>query len=501
VVLDLKFATETAANYHANFKSTTLVIARSRQEREMRHRPRSTLGILGLGAVVGFALIVAGSGSASAAAAATPIRHVVIVVQENRSTDNLFGAFRAQLPGADLAASGVASTGQVVPLTPIPLGDTYDLDHSHKAFVEMYDNGRMDGANLVYCAYPAPYQPCPAFPQFRYVNGADVMPYFDMARDYGFANRMFQTNQGPSYPAHQFLLAGTSQLTATSPLFAAENVTNAFETAGCAAPADQQVAVIGPGGQEEGYVFPCFEHLTLPDLLDRHAPPLSWRYYAPPGAGASVSIWDAPNSIRHLCHASHGECEGSIWTNGTMVLNPPQVLLDIAAQKLAAVSWVIPAALYSDHALTRQNGSGPSWVAAIVNALGKSPYWRGTAIFVTWDDWGGWYDHVVPPAPAGRAFGYYELGFRVPLLVISPYTPAGYISNEQHDFGSILRFVEHVFGLGRIPPGDFADARADDLADFFDFHAAPRQFVPIPAPLPPSYFINDKRPPLPPDDD
>jgi phospholipase C len=434
---------------------------------------------------------------AAAAATIAQIRHVVIVIQENRTPDNLFGAFRADLPRADLASSGVTSTGQVVPLTPIPLGDTYDLDHTHEAFTEMYDNGRMDGADLIECTASQTYQPCPSLPQFRYVDGADVTPYLEIARRYGFANRMFQTNQGPSFPAHQFLLAGTSQITATSALFAAENMVIVGEQAGCAAPADQRVAVIGPGGQEEGYVFPCFEHQTLPDLLDRHLPPISWRYYAP----SAGSIWTAPNAIRHLCRPSHANCEGRDWANGTIVLQPPQVLADIAANRLQSVSWVIPDGRYSDHPNYTQDGTGPSWVAAIVNAIGGSPYWNSTAILVTWDDWGGWYDHVAPPPPNRRSFGYYELGFRVPLLAISAYTPPGYISPIQHDFGSILRFVEVVFGLGRIPPGDFADARADDLADFFYFNAAPRPFASIPAPLPGRYFVNDKRPPTPPDND
>jgi phospholipase C len=234
----------------------------------------------------------------------------------------------------------------------------------------------------------------------------------------------------------------------------------------------------------------------LPDLLYRHLPPIPWRYYAP-NAG---SIWTAPNAIRHLCRPSHGNCEGANWSNGAIVLQPPQVLSDIAANRLSAVSWVIPDGRYSDHA-TANDGTGPSWVAAIVNAIGGSSCWSNTAILVTWDDWGGWYDHVAPPSPKGRPFGYYEFGFRVPLLVIAPYTPAGYVSPIQHDFGSILRFTENVFGLGRIPPGDFADARADDLADFFNFKAAPRPFPPIPAPLPGSFFISDKRPATPPDND
>jgi phospholipase C len=425
-----------------------------------------------------------------------PIRQVVIVVQENRTPDNLFGAFKQQLPAADLAAFGVASRGEVVPLTPVPLAHSYDLGHTHRDFVAMYDDGRMDGADLVTCSYTSRPGPCPNLAQFRYVNAADARPYMEIARRYGFANRMFQTNQGPSFPAHQFLLAGTSQLTASSALFAAENMLDPSEPAGCAAPADQRVAVIGPGGREEGYVFPCFEHQTLADLLDRHAPPIRWRYYSP----AAGSIWTAPNAIRHMCQPAHGSCEGAGWKNGAIVLSPPQLLSDIAGGRLPPVSWAIPDGRYSDHPGIGAEGSGPSWVATVVNAIGTSRYWDTTAILVTWDDWGGWYDHVAPP-PQRRPFGYYQLGFRVPLLVVSPYTPAGYVSPIQHDFGSILRFVEGVFGLGRIPPGNFADARADDLGDCFDFAASPRRFAPIPAPLPANYFLEEKRAPTPPDND
>jgi phospholipase C len=465
--------------------------------RKRRERCRCD-GVFGI--VASLAWLLTNPYSSSAARPTTQIiQHVVIVAQENRTPDNLFGAFRAQLPGADLATSGVTSTGKVVPLTPIRLGDTYGLDHSHASFVLMYDGGRMDGADLIPCNSTKPSGGCPPFPQFRYVKASDVMPYLKIAQLYSFANRMFQTNQGPSFPAHQFLLAGTSQLTPTSARFAAENMLNPKEGAGCAAPVDQRVAVIEPDGLERGYVFPCFEHQTLPDLLSRHSPPISWRYYAPDAI--NLSIWTAPNAIRHICRPSHGNCEGPSWTNGSIVMRPPRVLSDIADGHLRAVSWVIPDDRYSDHPGVNQNGSGPSWVAAIVNAIGRSPYWESTAVLITWDDWGGWYDHVAPPSPIGRPFGYYELGFRVPLLVVSPYTPAGYISPVQHDFGSILHFVEKVFGLGRIPPGNFADARADDLSDFFDFDAAPRPFEPIRAPLPPSSFINDRRPPLPPDDD
>jgi phospholipase C len=176
----------------------------------------------------------------------------------------------------------------------------------------------------------------------------------------------------------------------------------------------------------------------------------------------------------------------------------PQVLLDISQSALPQVTWVIPTAQDSDHA-DENDGTGPSWVASIVNAIGESPYWNNTVILIVWDDWGGWYDHVVPPAAS--KYAYYEMGFRVPLLVVSAYTPKGYVSTVQHDFGSILHFVEDIYGLGTIPPGDFADSRSDDLQDFFRFNGPARTFQPIPTAVPQSYFLDRRRPMLPPDND
>jgi phospholipase C len=146
-------------------------------------------------------------------------------------------------------------------------------------------------------------------------------------------------------------------------------------------------------------------------------------------------------------------------------------------------------------------------VASIVNAIGGSSncdnntgYWGNTAILITWDDWGGWYDHEPPrilPAPQGG----YQYGFRVPLLVVSAYTPAGYIDNARHDFGSILRFIEHNFGIqeGAL---NFADARAsDNLTGFFRLNGAKRPFQTIHAPLDATFFLNDKRPVTAPDNE
>jgi phospholipase C len=162
------------------------------------------------------------------------------------------------------------------------------------------------------------------------------------------------------------------------------------------------------------------------------------------------------------------------------MLPKSKVLDDISAGKLPGVSWVIPDGASSDHA-SATNGSGPAWVASVVNAIGDSQYWNNTAIFVTWDDWGGWYDHVSPPM-----YNSYELGFRVPLIVISPYARPGYVSHVQHEFGSILHFTEEAFGL---TPLGYTDTRADDLSDCFNFNQPPLPFHTIPAPqIGPSNF-------------
>lgn len=428
------------------------------------------------------------------------IKHVVVVFQENRTPDNLFPGLRAFLPAADIADQGQDSRGQTVKLTPVPLANLYDLDHSHSAFLSMYDSGKMDGADLIECL-PAPSSTCPALPQFRYVRPTDVAPYRAIAINYGFANRMFQTNQGPSFPAHQFILAGTSAPSPGSSEFAAENpeFSPLGGANGCIAAPAQVVQLIGPTGREDTVAYPCFEHATLTDLLDTAHPQLSWRYYTPTPPGADASLWDAPIAIEHMCQPQGTPlgCAGPDFSSQKVFPVPAQILADVQSNQLRNVSWVIPTGAESDHA-DNNDGSGPSWVASIVNAIGGSRYWQDTVVLITWDDWGGWYDHVAPPIDP--TYGYYEYGFRVPLLVVSAYTPQGYVSQNTHDFGSILRFIETVFGLPRIPPGIFADARADDLMDFFDFSRKPRSFVPIPAPIGASFFLHDPRPVTAPDD-
>jgi phospholipase C len=434
---------------------------------------------------------------------AAVFQHIVVIFQENRTPDNLFQDPVLISRGADIASNGLNSTGQTIPLSPIDLGTTgsnpqnYDLSHANAAFVSMYDGGKMDGANLIPCS-PAANCPPNAHPnpQYMYVKPADVQPYFALAEQYTFGDRMFQTNEGPSFPAHQFIISGTSAPTTGSNLFAAENPTQS--PAGCIAPLTNRVKMIDPKGSETNATpqYPCFEHPTLTDLLNTKG--VTWRYYAPsPG-----SIWTGPDAIQHMCQQQtvNGTltCTGPDWTNNVKIPQS-QVLVDIANGQLAQVSWVIPNGLSSDHAVAN-DGSGPSWVSAIVNAIGNSSYWANTAIIITWDDWGGWYDHVAPKViDDGVSWGSgYVYGFRVPLIVVSPYAKTAYISHTTHDFGSILKFIENTYNL---PSLGYADTPADDLSDCFNLTHSPVTFRAIPAALKATYFINDKRPPTDPDDE
>src|SRR5208282_5100094 len=294
-------------------------------------------------------------------------------------------------------------------------------------------------ANVFGCVVPAN-----DFSQFMYVYNTPVTntnlskgglldPYITLATRYGWANRMFQTNQGPSYPAHQFIFGGTSAPTAADDplgIFVAEN--GPSTNYGCAS--GESVQLIRPNGsgvppfgtETSGDTTPqCFTRNAMDYLLGLTAPKTTWTYYA---AGQS-SLWVAPNSLSNICTVSGAICTGPDWTkggsNGYVDPKPPDVLTDIGNCALAQVSWVMPAGEYSDHANSNL-GQGPSWVAAIVDAIGNSTtcdggtgYWKNTVIFLTWDDWGGWYDHVPPVFQTGANQNDYQLGFRVPLVVIS----------------------------------------------------------------------------------
>jgi phospholipase C len=216
----------------------------------------------------------------------------------------------------------------------------------------------------------------------------------------------------------------------------------------------------------------CFDNQTLADELDGAG--LSWRFYA--GAlNTTGGLWSGLAAIRHIRF-------GPDWKN---VISPPsQFLTDVKGGTLSSVTWITPSWQNSDHASTL-SATGPHWVTAVVNAIGRSPFWNTTATFIMWDDWGGWYDHVAPPR-----VDYDGLGIRVPLLVISPYAKKGYVTHVQYEHGSILRFIEDNWGLAHLAA---SDSRANNPAnDAFDWTAPPRPFKPFAARLPDSYFLNQQ---------
>jgi phospholipase C len=456
------------------------------------------------------------------------INHVVIIFQENRTPDNLFHDTVLMSRGADIALTGQTSTGQVVTLAPGPLITPYGLGHGHDSFMNQCQwNGsqcQMNGADLVGCKGPCPQNPPPAY---YYVQQSDVQPYFTMAETYTFGDNMFQTNQGPSFPAHQYIISGTSAVSGASTTYVADNPSDDVRPdgtywAGCLAPPDTIVNALDTSLSfpNKNYTYltgtlaECFEHATLTDLLDQKG--LSWKYYA----AIAGQIWTAPNAIQHMCVPSSQDgnyddtvCSGLDWTapNPNVVIEGKgaQIITDITNGQLASVTWVIPDGSSSDHPGCTGDecdtgGKGPSWVASIVNAIGQSPFWADTAIIVTWDDWGGWFDHVAPPIRNTQApLNSYEYGLRVPLIVISPYAKPQYVSHQQNDFGSILKFIEGTFGLPQIDPSvGYADSYAlGDLSDCFNFNQTPLTFTPIQAPVGKQYFLHNTAKATPPDDD
>jgi phospholipase C len=469
------------------------------------------------------------------------VTNVVLIIQENRTPDNLFYGLCISPYGSTSACSTTPSAtqydiqtsnwlnnqvpGGVTQPGALDLGttgllnnpDNYDLGHTHTAFEDLCDLNKttnicaMDGADLIStsCNTGTVNCPPPSNPEFYYVYPEDVLPYLQMAQTYAFGDHMFQTNEGPSYPAHQFLLGGTSEPTTDSVDFVSENVLPITALAGCLADPTVTSKVIDPFGNEtvvyntDGAV--CNEHATLTDSLDNAN--ISWRYYAP----SAGSIWTAPTAINHMCvpnppAPNATECSGTDYTNANpkVVLNQTQtnaqILSDISGGTLQQVSWIIPSGNDSDHP-KGNSGCGPSWVTEIVNAIGTSPYWQNTVIILTWDDWGGWYDHVPPPLVIddGVSWGSgYVYGMRVPLLVISPYAKPAYISHVNHDVGSILKYIENTYNL---PALGTADTYAlDDLSDMFQFTSSPTTFTPFAGPWNDATCKGDTSPPSDPDD-
>jgi phospholipase C len=404
-----------------------------------------------------------------AGSSSSPIAHVVVIIQENRTVDNLFQL----LPGAQTQSYGLNLQNQEVPLQPIALAAKYDLGHTHVNWLQAYNGGAMNGWSDEGC-----HGRCPANPQYGYVPQDDVQPYYDLAETYTFADEMFEGGEGPSFPAHQYLVSGTSTNYDRSPWRVAEDAGD--NQGGCDSYPGTTVRMVDKAGREGNPVFPCFDRTSIFTLLDSAG--ISWHYYQTrTGAGP----WNAVDALEPIWE-NKSEYSANVTTPSA------QVLADIANGNLASVVFVTPTAAESDHS-GENKGTGPSWVASIVNAVGSSSYWENSVIFITWDDWGGWYDHVVP-----KIDNSYEQGMRVPLIVVSAYAKAGHVSHAHYESGSILKFIEQAFGL---PSLGTTDKHARNLTDCFDFARGARRFRKIPAKYSASYFLHEPPSNQPPDDE
>ncbi len=394
------------------------------------------------------------------ATGAGKIAHIVYIVQENRSFDNLFQGY----PGADTVSSGKDSHGETIQLQPVHLSRHYVIDHSASAMIAACDGTgkmpgthcKMDGFNLEE-GFGGPRHRA-----YVYVPHADSKPYFDMAHEGVLADRMFQSQLDESFVAHQYIIAAQANWSVDLP----------SGKWGCGQGPYNVISTISVDRDPDGTpTQPCFEYRTLGDELDKAN--LTWRFYASSyGTGLD---WSGYQAVRHIYY-------GPDWKKD--VISPNwKFITDVRAGKLANFTWITPVCDDSDH-VDCTGGYGPSWVSALVNTVGRSKFWNSTVIFIQWDDWGGLYDHVPPPPPYYRD----SLGFRVPLLVLSPYAKHNYVSHVQYETTSVLRFAEDLWGLNQLAA---ADKRATSpAADCFDFSRKPRPFVKIKAPLPPKFFMH-----------
>lgn len=418
------------------------------------------------GAMAGAPVLSQGAAASPDGASGKYIKHVVIVVQENRSFDNLFATF----PGADGATQGMLHTGKVVPLVKRGLV-ARDINHNYATYLIDGDGGKMDGFDL---SGIDGNNPAGKYP-YQYVDPAQIQPYWTLAQQYALADHLFQTQGSGSFIAHQDLIAGGTAIDPSDSL-----IDDPSEPVwGCDAPPGTTTSLITVTGQ---YLagqgpFPCLTYPTgtLRDLLD--AKHVSWKYYTPPHKKRTIGVmWNAFAAIDAVFN-------GPEW-NANISSPETNVLTDASSGKLPAVSWVIPDSQDSDHPWSiHGTDDGPSWVAQVVNAIGKSSAWKTTAIVIVWDDWGGFYDHEPPPF-LDKAGG---LGFRVPAIVVSPYVARGTIWHTQYEFGSILKFVEGTFSLGSLGT---TDARATSIGNVFNFAQPPRKFTPIPSQRSRTYFLH-----------
>jgi phospholipase C len=380
------------------------------------------------------------------------IHHIIWIIQENRTFDNYFGTY----PDADGIPPQTClpvlpdSTRCVKPFH-LSDGPSCDMSHDWNAAHAAWDNGRMDG--FVW-AEGSNYT-------MGYLDDRDIPNYWDYARHYVLADRFFSSLAGPSLPNHLYTVAAQSGGLITNVCSADHDI-------------DELKTVMD---DEDGFSF-----ASMVKLLAAHN--ISWKYYLETRA-------PLPDGSNDPCHVFAPEPhQFGLWNplpgfkavrddpaQMSRLVDLKEFKSDLQGGTLPAVSWIVPDFQDSEH-IPAPAAQGMWYVTRLVNAVMRSRYWADSVIFITWDDYGGFYDHVPPPQM--DAYGY---GPRVPLLVISPYAKPGYVTHQQADLTAMLRFVEERFNLPHLTARDHYTG---DMSDAFDFNQSPNPplIIPLPESLP-----------------
>jgi phospholipase C len=279
---------------------------------------------------------------------------------------------------------------------------------------------------------------------------SDLPNIWIYAQQFVLADNFYTSEKGPSFPNHLYAIAGQSAGAIDNPISRTGS-----KHWGCDAPSGTTALSLTPSGSSYSQ-YPCFDIPTLMSSLDSAG--LSWRYYGglPHQKGAGYQ-WVAPDAIKSIRN-------GSEWK--TNVLDISQFVTDAASGSLPTVAWLTPREDDSQHP-DSSICVGENWLVQQLNAVMTGPNWNSTAIFVTWDDFGGFYDHVAPPV-----IDVYGLGPRVPLLIISPWARAGYIFKTQTEFSSVLKQGEEWFDLPSLGTRDSLP-QTIDFSGAFDFTQKP----------------------------
>jgi phospholipase C len=395
--------------------------------------------------------------AATLALARRKIDHIVFLVKENRTYDHLFGRF----PGADGVTEGRTCDGDTVPLRRAD-DDSPGASHGFLAAIEAINGGEMncfdvipDGQNLR--AY-VQYEP------------AQIPNYWRYAEEFTIGDRFFSSVYGPTFVEHFWLVASqTDRYVDNQRPLEGQGGDDGILGGYCDDPSEriwsfpkldasdrEAIYALEESAETEALKrryfierWPCHDVETLPDLLEERD--ISWKYYT--SDSPYFQIFPA------IPHIHYGPMSRKIVDSG-------EFLTDLAAGGMPAVTWLLPPTPESDHPGYGALCDGENWSVRMINAIMSSPEWRNTAIFLTWDDFGGFYDHVPPPH-----LDVYGYGPRVPLIVISPYAKRGFVFSEVADFSSMLRFAERIH---RLPALTARDRDANDLLGAFDFTETPR---------------------------